>query len=136
MKAGKFGRVITMSPPITAHMDLYKGKTAYFMSKFGMTMVALGAGAEGKGHGITGNALWPATVTQLAAPLGGGGATERVRRCLHGAGRAAPACRPPPHIAAAASPPLPASCHEARAPLLALAFANQIISSLPPGDLT
>jgi NAD(P)-dependent dehydrogenase (short-subunit alcohol dehydrogenase family) len=62
MAANAFGRVITMSPPITTDMRMYKGKTAYFMSKFGMTMVALGAGAEGKGKGVTGNALWPATV--------------------------------------------------------------------------
>ena len=32
--------------------------------QFGMTMVALGAGAEGRGKGITGNALWPATVIE------------------------------------------------------------------------
>jgi len=33
MAAGKFGRVITMSPPITTDMRMYKGKTGYFMSK-------------------------------------------------------------------------------------------------------
>lgn len=37
------------------------------MSKFGMTMVALGVGAEGKGKGVTGNTLWPATVIESQA---------------------------------------------------------------------
>ena len=41
--------------------------TPDFMSKFGMTMVALGAGAEGKGKGVTGNSLWPATVIESFA---------------------------------------------------------------------
>ena len=36
--------------------------------QFGMTMVALGAGAEGRGKGITGNALWPATVIESQVP--------------------------------------------------------------------
>lgn len=32
-----------------------------------MTMVAMGAAAEGKGHGISGNSLWPATVIESSA---------------------------------------------------------------------
>mmetsp|Transcript_11207 Transcript_11207/g.22486 ORF Transcript_11207/g.22486 Transcript_11207/m.22486 type:complete len:135 (-) Transcript_11207:329-733(-) len=32
-----------------------------------MTMVALGAAAEGRGKGITGNSLWPATVIESFA---------------------------------------------------------------------
>ena len=51
MLASGFGRVITMSPPIVTDMRAYAGKTAYYMSKFGMTMVALGAAAEGEGGG-------------------------------------------------------------------------------------
>ena len=46
MLAAGFGRVITMSPPIVTDMRAFAGKTAYFMSKFGMTMVALGAAAD------------------------------------------------------------------------------------------
>jgi citronellol/citronellal dehydrogenase len=69
MAARKHGRVITMSPPITANMNAYAGKTAYFISKFGMTMVALGAAAEGRGQGVTGNSLWPATVIESFAAV-------------------------------------------------------------------
>ena len=58
-----------MSPPIVTDMRAYAGKTAYYMSKFGMTMVALGAAAEGEGKGVTGNSLWPATVIESLASL-------------------------------------------------------------------
>ena len=40
MKAGGFGRIINTSPPIT--LNTMGGHTAYNISKFGMTMVALG----------------------------------------------------------------------------------------------
>ena len=68
VKAG-FGRVVTMSPPIVTDMRAYAGKTAYYISKFGMTMVALGAAAEGAGKGVTGNSLWPATVIESLAAV-------------------------------------------------------------------
>ena len=67
MIKGGFGRVITMSPPITSDHRKYAGFTAYNISKFGMTMSALGAAAEGEGHGVTGNSLWPATVIESLA---------------------------------------------------------------------
>lgn len=50
-------------------MRAYAGKTAYYISKFGMTMVALGAAAEGAGKGVTGNSLWPATVIESLAAV-------------------------------------------------------------------
>ena len=69
MKRNKFGRVICMSPPIQTHHEHYKGYTAYNISKFGMTMVAMGAAAEGVEFGITGNSLWPATVIESQASI-------------------------------------------------------------------
>uniref|UniRef100_A0A7S3V2V1 Hydroxysteroid dehydrogenase-like protein 2 n=1 Tax=Aplanochytrium stocchinoi TaxID=215587 RepID=A0A7S3V2V1_9STRA len=69
MERNSFGRVITMSPPISTNAAEYKGKTAYYMSKFGMTMVALGVSAEGRGKGITGNSLWPATIIESLAAI-------------------------------------------------------------------
>jgi NAD(P)-dependent dehydrogenase (short-subunit alcohol dehydrogenase family) len=65
MQKNKFGRVITMSPPITVRG--FKGRTAYNISKFGMTMVAMGVAEEYKGKNITGNSLWPATVVESQA---------------------------------------------------------------------
>uniref|UniRef100_A0A7S4RE82 Uncharacterized protein n=1 Tax=Alexandrium monilatum TaxID=311494 RepID=A0A7S4RE82_9DINO len=69
MMKNKFGRVISMSPPIRTEMQAYKGFTAYNISKFGMTMVAMGAAAEGQGHNITGFSLWPATVIESQASI-------------------------------------------------------------------
>jgi len=65
MKKNGYGRVITMSPPI--RLDGFAGHTAYNMSKFGMTMVALGVAQEYRGTGVTGNSLWPATVIESFA---------------------------------------------------------------------
>ena len=56
-----------MGPPLPKHFTEYAGKTAYYMSKCGMSMVALGAAAEGEGCNITGNALWPATIIESLA---------------------------------------------------------------------
>lgn len=49
-----------MSPPID--LSIMSGKVAYFISKYGMTMLAHGMGDELRGTGITINALWPATM--------------------------------------------------------------------------
>jgi len=56
-----------MSPPIVLHA--FKGHTAYYISKFGMTMVALGVAAEFEGTGITANSLWPATIIESFASI-------------------------------------------------------------------
>uniref|UniRef100_A0A7S1FU39 Uncharacterized protein n=1 Tax=Corethron hystrix TaxID=216773 RepID=A0A7S1FU39_9STRA len=72
MKKNGFGRVICMSPPIATDYRAYRGITAYHMSKFGMSMVALGVAAEYEdvpGLDITGNALWPATVIESQAAI-------------------------------------------------------------------
>ena len=64
-----FSSFVTMSPPITTAVGAFAGKTAYCISKFGMTMCALGAAAEGRGRGVTGNSLWPATVIESLAAI-------------------------------------------------------------------
>lgn len=69
MMKGEFGRVVTMSPPIMTDPAAFDAKTAYYISKMGMTMVALGAAAEGRGHNVTGNSLWPATVVESYAAI-------------------------------------------------------------------
>merc|ERR1711865_160356 len=68
MKAGGFGRIVNTSPPIT--LNTMGGHTAYNISKFGMTMVALGVSQEhGPDSGITANTLWPATVVESYASI-------------------------------------------------------------------
>ena len=56
-----------MSPPISSKVGVFAGRTAYNISKMGMTMVALGVTAEAAGADITGNALWPATIIESLA---------------------------------------------------------------------
>ena len=67
MKKAGFGRVVTMSPPISSKVGVFAGRTAYNVSKMGMTMVALGVSAESEGMDITGNSLWPATIIESLA---------------------------------------------------------------------
>eukprot|EP01062_Namystynia_karyoxenos_P080347 TRINITY_DN8639_c0_g1_i1.p1 TRINITY_DN8639_c0_g1~~TRINITY_DN8639_c0_g1_i1.p1 ORF type:complete len:341 (+),score=138.98 TRINITY_DN8639_c0_g1_i1:80-1024(+) len=69
MKRNKFGRVVAMSPPIQSDYKRFKGMTAYNISKMGMTMVAMGAAAEGEGHNVCGYSLWPATVVESQASI-------------------------------------------------------------------
>ena len=42
MIANGYGRVITMSPPIVSNHRAFAGKTAYYISKFGMTICSRG----------------------------------------------------------------------------------------------
>ena len=69
MKKQRYGRVISMAPPIQTSASHYKGYTAYNISKFGMTMVSMGIAAEGAEFNITGNSLWPATVIESQASI-------------------------------------------------------------------
>jgi len=66
LKASGNGHVITMSPPIKPHG--YAGRTAYNISKMGMTMVAMGVAEECRGV-VSGNSLWPATVIESLASI-------------------------------------------------------------------
>lgn len=65
MREAGWGHVVTQSPPIV--LDKMAGMTAYNMSKFGMTLTALGVAQEYKGRGIAGNSIWPTTLIESAA---------------------------------------------------------------------
>jgi citronellol/citronellal dehydrogenase len=57
------GHIIMHSPPLD-EVNLnhtYKNKTGYMISKYGMTMTAMGISEEFWGHGIAANTIWPAT---------------------------------------------------------------------------
>lgn len=60
-----WGFVISMSPPI--EHSQFKERTAYSISKLGMTIVALGVADEYRGRGIAGHSLWPATIVESYA---------------------------------------------------------------------
>jgi len=67
MIAGKWGHIVMMSPPVEANACAHHA--AYAVSKFGMTMVALGIAEEAKEHNVTANALWPATAIESYATI-------------------------------------------------------------------
>ncbi len=59
--------VLMLSPPLSMKPKWFAGHTAYTMSKYGMSMCALGLAAEFADRGIAVNALWPKTVIHTAA---------------------------------------------------------------------
>lgn len=67
MKAQRGGHVITMSPPVDPAMA--PGQIAYFISKFGMTLIALGVAEEMREYNIRGTALWPKTIIESYATI-------------------------------------------------------------------
>jgi citronellol/citronellal dehydrogenase len=65
MKEQDSGHVIVMSPPIsTEHMG---GRIAYWISKYGMTMIAHGLAEEFADSPISATALWPKTLVESYA---------------------------------------------------------------------
>lgn len=67
MKAQKSGHVIMMSPPVD--LGVIPGHIAYMISKFGMTMIALGLPEEMKDYHIKATALWPKTIIESYATV-------------------------------------------------------------------
>lgn len=63
MRDNDGGHIIMQSPPLLTDYEQYKlilkNKTAYMISKWGMTMTALGISEEYKNKGIAANTLWP-----------------------------------------------------------------------------
>jgi len=61
------GHILNLSPPINLNPKWLAGHVAYTMSKYNMTMIALGLSAELKKDGIAANTLWPKTTIATAA---------------------------------------------------------------------
>jgi citronellol/citronellal dehydrogenase len=59
--------IINLSPPINMDMKWFANHLAYTMSKYNMTMIALGLAAELKKYNIAANTLWPKTTIATAA---------------------------------------------------------------------
>jgi citronellol/citronellal dehydrogenase len=70
MIENKWGHIINMSPPID--ITLLKDHIAYFMSKYGMTMVTHGLAEEVREHNISVNSLWPLTMIESYATINWG----------------------------------------------------------------
>lgn len=67
MLAGAGGHLLVYSPPV--ELAALPGKIAYCISKFGMTMVALGLAEEMRGRPVSANALWPVTAIESLATI-------------------------------------------------------------------
>lgn len=59
--------ILTLSPPVNLNPKWLGGHVAYTMSKYNMTMMALGWAQEFKNAPIASNALWPRTTIDTAA---------------------------------------------------------------------
>ncbi|MBV8253717.1 MAG: NAD(P)-dependent oxidoreductase [Chitinophaga sp.] len=67
LKLGKNPHILTLSPPINLAAHWLGPHVAYTISKYNMSMLALGWAAELEQDGIASNALWPATTIATAA---------------------------------------------------------------------
>lgn len=82
LKNSTNAHIITLSPPISLNPKWLGGHIAYTMSKYNMSMMALGWAAELKKYRIASNALWPRTTIDTAAVrnLLGGDALAKMSR--------------------------------------------------------
>ena len=72
--------ILTLSPPITLDPHWLAPHVAYTMTKFGMTLCALGLAEQLRSDGIASNALWPRTLIATAAVKNLLGGDESIRR--------------------------------------------------------
>lgn len=59
--------ILTLSPPLNMNMKWFANHLAYTISKYNMTMIALGLAEDLKKYSIASNALWPQTTIATAA---------------------------------------------------------------------
>ena len=67
LKKSSNAHIINLSPPVNMDMKWFENHLAYTISKYNMTMIALGLAAELKKFSIAANALWPKTTIATAA---------------------------------------------------------------------
>jgi citronellol/citronellal dehydrogenase len=82
-EAGRGPHVLTLSPPVSLDARWLGPHAPYTLSKYGMTILALGWAAEFAERGIASNALWPKTTIATAAVENLLGGNEVVRRSRH-----------------------------------------------------
>lgn len=67
LKKGTNAHILTLSPPVNIDPKWLGPHIAYTITKYNMSMMALGWAAEFKNAGIASNALWPRTTIDTAA---------------------------------------------------------------------
>lgn len=67
LKKGTNAHILNLSPPINMDLKWFENHLAYTISKYDMSMIALGLSAELKKYNIAANTLWPRTTIATAA---------------------------------------------------------------------
>lgn len=67
LKKGTNAHILNLSPPLNMDMKWFANHLAYTISKYDMTMIALGLATELKKYNIAANTLWPRTTIATAA---------------------------------------------------------------------
>lgn len=67
LKKGNNPHIITLSPPLNMAKHWLKPFIPYTLSKYGMTLLALGMAEELRDNGISSSTLWPQTAIATAA---------------------------------------------------------------------
>lgn len=67
LKKSSNAHILNLSPPINMDMKWFANHLAYTISKYDMSMIALGLAAELKKFNIAANTLWPRTTIATAA---------------------------------------------------------------------
>lgn len=80
LKKSTNAHILNLSPPIDLHPKWFAQFTGYTMSKYGMSMVAIGLSEELKKYKIAVNALWPKTTIATAAVKNIIGGEEMMKR--------------------------------------------------------
>lgn len=82
LKQSPHAHILTLSPPVNLDAKWLAGHLAYTLTKYNMSMMAMGWAAELKSNNIASNALWPKTTIDTAAVrnLLGGEALARMSR--------------------------------------------------------
>lgn len=67
LKKGTNAHILNLSPPVNMDLKWFEKHLAYTISKYDMTMIALGLSAELKKYNVAANTLWPKTTIATAA---------------------------------------------------------------------
>jgi citronellol/citronellal dehydrogenase len=67
LKKSSNAHILTLSPPVNLNPKWFGGHVAYTLTKYNMSMMAIGWAAELKQYNIASNALWPKTTIDTAA---------------------------------------------------------------------
>lgn len=67
LKKSTNAHILNLSPPINMNLKWFANHLAYTISKYNMSMIALGLSAELKKYNIAANTLWPKTTIATAA---------------------------------------------------------------------